>query len=97
MPYTIWEGIKSGIIDWAMGTYSTLDPWTYPMIFAGVICFIYASMQSLIVAVVGIIITMSLFGTTVFVGVPDITTFFYILTILGVAMLVTALFIKKRG
>ena len=65
-------------------------------IFVGIIGFIYAFSGSVTVAVVGILITLGLFGASVFADVPDVSIFLYIITILAIALLVTTLYIKRR-
>ena len=97
--FPMWENFTNGFLDYAMSAYSSLDPWVYPFIFVGVIGFIYASMNSAIVAIVGIIFTLGIFAVTtnVFAAVPDLTLFLYIVSIIGIAILITTLFIKRRN
>lgn len=94
----IWDSFYQGMIDYAMSSYDPLGIWKYPAVFIGIIGFVYAATQSLVVAVVGIIFTFVIYGatTTIFVDVPDVTLFLYIITVMGIALLLTALFIKRR-
>lgn len=97
--FPLWENFTSGFLDYAMSAYVSLEPWVYPFIFVGVIGFIYASMQSVTVVVVGILFTLGIFAVTtnVFADVPDVTLFLYIVSIIGISLLITALFIKRRN
>ena len=54
-------------------------------------------MNSVVVAIVGILITFGLFATStsIFVGVPELTQFIYIITVMGIALLITMLFIRR--
>ena len=96
---SLWGNFSSGFLDYAMSAYSSLEPWVYPFIFVGILGYIYATMQSVTVVVVGIIFTLGIFAVTtnVFVDVPDVSLFLYIVSILGITLLITALFIKRRN
>lgn len=96
---SLWTNFSSGILDYAMSAYSSLEPWVYPFIFVGILGFIYATMQSVTVVVVGILFTLGIYAVTtnVFADVPDVTLFLYIVSIIGIALLITALFIKRRN
>jgi len=98
MAFEIWENFTQGILDYGMETFSGMEPWTYPFIFVGIIGFVYATMKSVIVAIIGIIITFGLYATTtnIFVDMPDISLFLYIVAVVGIAMLIVALVIKRR-
>lgn len=96
---SLWGNFSDGILDYAMSAYSSLEPWVYPFIFVGILGYIYATMQSVIVVVVGIIFTLGIYAVTtdIFVAVPDVTLFFYIVSVIGISLLITALFIKRRN
>lgn len=98
MPFPIWENFSTDIVGYATSAYSSVEPYFWPLIFIGIIGYIYAGMQSVIVAVVGILITFGLFATTtsIFEAVPQITQFFYIVTVIGICMLIAAIIIHKR-
>lgn len=95
---TIWQGFMEGIIEYGMSAYDPLGIWKYPLIFVGVFGFIYGWMQSVTVTVVAIIFTFAIYGVTtnIFANVPDLTLFLYIITLMGIALLITVLFIKRR-
>ena len=97
--FPMWENFTNGFLDYAMSAYSSLDPWVYPLVFVGIIGFIYATMNSVIVAIVAIFFTLGIFAVTtnVFAAVPDLTLFLYIVSIIGIAVLITTLFIKRRN
>lgn len=97
MAFQIWQNFTAnGIFQYAMNAYSHLDPWLWPFIILGIIGFVYAAMQSLIVAVVAIIILFgALAGTTdIFSYAPEPTQFAYLLAIIGLTALFAAFFIK---
>ncbi|MBE3095352.1 MAG: hypothetical protein IMZ52_10010 [Actinobacteria bacterium] len=93
----MWENFSKGIIPYAMSAFSGLEPWVYPLIFVGIIGYVYATVNSVIVAVVAIIITFGLYATTtdIFVNVPDLNLFFYIVVLIGLTLLITTLFIRR--
>jgi len=95
----LWDSFYSGMIDYAMSAYDPFGIWKYPALLLAIIGFIYASMQSAIVAIVGILFTFAIYGmtTNIFASVPDLNLFLYIITIMGIALLFTALFIKRRS
>ena len=95
--FDIWSNF-SNISEYTKDAFGAVDPWFYPLIFVGIIGFLYTSMNSLTVAVVGILITFGLFGatTSVFEGVSEISMFLYIIAIVGMALLVVTFFIKRR-
>ena len=94
----VWANFSSGIAQYATDAFSVLDPWFYPIIFIGVIGYIYTCMHSVTVAVVAIIITLGLFGatTSIFAGVPEVTQLLYIISIIGITMLIVTLILKRR-
>jgi len=98
MVHELWQNFSINIPQWAIDAYGSVDPWTYPFVFIGIIGYIYTATESLTMAVVGIFITFGIFATTtsIFEAVPQISTFFYIIAVLGITMLVVTLIIKKR-
>lgn len=92
----IWNNFTQGIFDYGLSAFDSMEPWTKPLLFIAIIGFVYGYMQSATVAIVGIIITLSIYGTTTsyFDAVPNLTLFFYIVTLTGLSMLITALFIS---
>lgn len=97
MAFEIWQNFTTdGIINYALSAYSHIEPWLWPLILLGIVGFIYGAMQSLIVAVVGIIIIFgALAGTTdVFSYAPEPTQFAYILAVVGITALLVGFFIK---
>jgi len=95
----IWQSFIDGFIDYGMSAFDPLGIWKYPLVLIAVIGFIYAYTQSAIVTVVGIVITFALYGATtnIFVDVPDMTLFLYIVTLMGLTLLFTVLLIKRRS
>lgn len=96
----LWDNFTSeGIFDFATSTYASLEPWTYPLVILGILGFVYATMNSIIVTIAGIIFAVGIYGVTtdIFVDVPDITLFLYIVSIIGITLLIAMLVIKRRS
>jgi hypothetical protein len=91
----IFNEFIQGILQYARNGYADLDIWFYPIIFVGIFGFIYAGTQSVTVMIVGILVTFGLYGSTLFVEIPVINNFFYLITIIGIVMLIVALMTKK--
>ena len=99
MLHPIWENLTNGFINYSLDSYNILGIWLYPLLLLGIVGYIYASMHSITVAVVGIIITIGVFASTsmIFVNVPIITQFLYIIVVLGICMLLVGVFIKRTS
>lgn len=99
MVFPIFENISSDIFGYAVDAFSPIDPWFWPFVFLGVIGYIYAAMQSITVAVVGILVTMGVFATTsnVFADVSIVSQFLYIITILGITLLIVGVLIHRQA
>ena len=97
MSLDIWQDFSSDIFGYAFSAYDAIEPWFWPFVFVGIIGYLYAGMQSVTVAVVGILITFGIFATTtsVFEEVPAISQFFYIIAILGITLLMVGLVLKR--
>ena len=94
----VWVNFSQGIFEYSVESFSAVDPWFYPLLLFGIIGYIYTSMHSVTAAVVGIIITLGIFGvtTSVFEGVPELTQILYLITIIGISMLLFSLLIHRR-
>jgi len=97
MAFELWENFTTnGIINYAMSAYSNIEPWLWPFILIGIGGFIYAAMQSLVVAGVGLIILFgALAGTTdIFSAMPEPTQLAYVIVIIGFTTLLAGFFVK---
>ena len=92
-----WDIFSDGIFDYAMGAYSSLDPWVYPIFFTGIIGFMFLVTGSATIAASVIIVTLGMYAFPVFVEVPELTLFYYIIVLLVFTLLLTVLFIKRRN
>ena len=99
MPYNIWDDFIDSIPNFSMDAFESVDPFTWPLIVVGIIGFIYATSHSVTVAVVGILITLASFvgTTTIFTDIPALTQFLYIIAVIGIALLLTTVIIKRRS
>lgn len=97
MAFDIWTNFTvNGILNYALDAYASLDIWMWPLIFLGLFGYIYAATKSIVVCAVGILITFALFAATtdVFNVVPEPTMIAYIITLMGITMLLSGVFIK---
>lgn len=94
----VWGNFSEGVPQYAMEAFSAIDPWFYPIVLFGIIGYIYGCMQSVTSAVIAILITLGIFAvtTSIFEGVPEMTQILYIITILGLTMLLVSLLLHKR-
>ena len=95
----VWSNMTKNFPKYATDAYSAIDPWFYPILFLGIIGYIYAYMRSTTVAVVAILITFGVFAatTTVFNQADTLVTFMYIVVIIGiVSLIVTFVMHNKR-
>jgi len=95
--FEFWTNFSNGLIEYAMDAYSNVEPWTYPLIFIGIIGFVYTATHSIITAVAAILIVFGIYATTVnvFENVPDVSLFMYIVTLVGISALIFTLFARK--
>jgi len=94
---TYWDTFSDGLFDYAMGAYSSLDPWVYPIVFTAIIGFMFFVTGSATIAVSIIIVALGMYAVPVYVDVPELTLFYYVVTIMVLALLLTVLFIKRRS
>jgi len=94
----LWTNFTRSIPQYAEEAYSAVDPWFYPILFLGIIGFIYSSMNSITTAIIAILITFGIFATTtsIFTEVSEMTQFLYIITVVGLTMLIVTLILNKR-
>jgi len=92
----IWTNFSQGFFEYSMNAYNNLEPWTYPLIFMGIIGYIYMATHSIITAIIGIIVTFAIyaFTTNIFVETSELSLFLFLITLIGITMLITALILK---
>lgn len=93
----MWGNFSSGIFEYAMDAYSSLEPWTYPLIFIGIIGYVYTATHSVITAIAAILITFGIYAATtnVFVDVPDVSLLMSLISLIGISALIFTLFARK--
>ena len=98
MAMDVWQNFSTDIFGFAMSSFSSLEPWLYPLIFIGIFGYIYSAMESIVVTVVAILITFGIFAgtTSIFESVPQINQFFYIISVIGITLLIATLIVRKR-
>ena len=99
MPPDIWANFTQNPPQYIVEAFSAIDPWFYPLVFLGIIGFVYGATNSIISAVIMILIMFGLFAgtTSIFSGIPEITQFLYLIAILGITLLVVTFFLKRRN
>ena len=92
----IWSNFSQGIFEYSINGYNNMEPWTYPLIFMGVIGYVYMVTHSAITAVVAILVTFGLYAwtTDIFVNVSDLSLFLYIVTLIGITLLIVVIVLK---
>jgi len=103
-------GIVLGEVNWSnitsnWGTYfmtgydHVFGHWTYPLIFLGVIGYVYCVSRSAMVAAASICLIFGIYGATSIFRYPDIPEFSmlgWVIVIVSFAGLFTTLFVSKR-
>jgi len=96
----IWGNFTNGSVEYAVQAFQAVDPWFYPIIMVAIIGYIYTAMNSVTAAVIGIIITLGIFGATTSIfeaeGIAQMTQFLYVVTIIGISMLLLSLVTYKN-
>ena len=94
----IWTNFTAGIPEYATESFAALDPWFYPLLFLGFIGYIYGCMNSVTSAIIAILMTLGIFAvtTSIFEQTTQMTQLLYIITVLGLTMLIVRLISKNR-
>jgi hypothetical protein len=83
-------------MQWSMQGYTTaLGFFVWPIIFIGVITYVYLKNQSVVAASIAILIIVTAFSDT-FIDVPALYTFLHVLVALIIAGLFLVFFTKMR-
>lgn len=94
-----WSNITTNWVDWLMSGYDNIfGNWTYPLIFLGVIGYVYCVSRSAMVAAAAICLTFGIFGATAVFRYPDIAEFSvmgWIIVIVSFAGMFTTLFVAR--
>ena len=94
----IWQNFTSGIMDYGLQTFAPIDPWFYPLVFVGLIGYVYTALNSVIGAVVAILLTFAVYGASNIVfpegPVSGISMFLYIIVVVGVSFLLMTVILK---
>ncbi len=94
-----WSNISSDWIGYIMTGYEYIfGNWVYPIIFLGIVGYVYAVNRSAISAAAGICIVFAAFGVTGIFRFPEIVQFSALawgITVTSIAGLFVLLFTKK--
>lgn len=85
------------IIEFSFNAYDGLHEFKWPLILVAMIGYVYLGVKSITATVAAILLTFVLVGASVWAGVPDISSFMAIITVIGLACLVLAVLLKKEG
>lgn len=93
---SFWTNFSQGIFEYSINAYSNLEPWTYPLIFMGIIGYVFMATHSIVTSIVAILITLGIYSSTtdIFANIPDLSLFLYIVTLVGITLLVMVLILK---
>ena len=94
-----FTNFSTDFITWSMTPYTDqLGNYFWLAIFAVVIGFTYVSTRNIGSTVAAIFITFAAFGTTnIFLNAAEYSLFFSIIAIVGLAGIITTLFVKRRN
>jgi hypothetical protein len=88
--------IQQHFFEWALSGYTTvLGVFVWPLIFTGVIGYIYLKNQSLVMAAAAVLMIMAVFGNAL-VGVDIWINLLYVFTAIVVASLFLIFFVRRR-
>ena len=93
-----YSNISQNWMDFFLGSYKTvMGVWVWPLIFLGIVGYVYAVQKSATAAAVALCIIFGIFGATdVLSNAGEFTQFAYLMSVLSIAGAFTALFIKHR-
>ena len=93
----LWNNSTNNFMKYATEAYTNtaIGQWFYPILFVGIIGYIYAYMKSAVVAMVAILIIMGIYSS-VFVFSAEIPLFMDVLVILIFVVMITLLIINPR-
>ena len=101
MAFEIWDEFNEGVLQFAWSAFAETEPWAKILFFIGIIGFIYTSLSSITLAIVGILLTFALFGgvegSNIFETVPEVSKFFYIVCVIGLTCLIVTVLLKRRN
>jgi len=94
----ITEIMDQGFIDWALSAYETLfGVWMWPLIFVGIVGYVYAVNKSATAAAVAICLIFGIFGITgIFADVGEFSQFSYVIALFSIAGGFVAVFLNRR-
>ena len=95
-----WTNVSGNWIQFAMSGYTNIfENFTYPLIFLGIIGYIYCITKSAIGAAIGICIVFVIYGGSAVFNYPESSLFSFlgwIIVIVSFAGLFTALFVRAN-
>jgi len=88
--------IQQHFVEWTMSGYTTvLGVFVWPLIFTGIIGYVYLKNQSLVIAVAAILMIMAVFGNAL-VGVDVWINLLYVFSAIVIAVLFLIFFVRRR-
>ena len=88
--------IQQNLVEWSMQGYIyALGFLAWPLIFSGVVGYVYLKQQSAVAAVVAVLIIFAAFGNA-FVGVDIFVSLMYIITALVMTALLLVFLSRRR-
>jgi len=94
-----WSNISSDWAEFIMSGYTNIfENWTYPLIFLGVVGYVYCVNRSAMSAAAAICLIFGIYGVTGIFRFPEVAQFSFlswIITLVSFSGLFTTLFLKK--
>jgi len=88
--------IQQHFVEWTMSGYTmVLGVFVWPLIFTGIIGYVYLKNQSLVIAVAAILMIMAVFGNAL-VGVDVWINLLYVFSAIVIAVLFLIFFVRRR-
>lgn len=93
-----WTNISGNWTTWVTDAYTNiLGDWFWPIVFFGVIGYIYAVNRSVTVAAVAICIVFGVFGVTgIFADAPEFVEINVAIVLIALSGAFVAIFVRKR-
>ena len=95
-----WTNISGDWAGWIIGAYDTIFAnWTYPLIFLGIVGYVYCINRSAMAAAVAICLIFGIYGAAAIFSYSEISQFSmlgWVITVTAFAGLFTTLFISRH-
>lgn len=93
-----WSNITGDWMSWITTGYTNvLGSWFWPLVFVGIVGYVYAVHKSAIAAAAAILLAFGIFGITgIFAGVAQFSYLFQTITVISFSALFVTLFTMRK-